>query len=1119
MSGALLMLALWAQAPQALADETWRGVDLSYVNELEDCGAVYRYQGRVRDPFEIFAAKGANLARFRLWHSPDWTKYSTLADVKRSIRRAKGHGMRVLLDFHYSDDWADPEKQKIPAAWRDADSDNAVAALLYRYTFDTLMSLHDEGLLPEFVQVGNEINHGLARTDPEADAWWNNPVRNVKLLNAGISAVRKVGEELGRDIGIVLHVAQPENVESWLDRAADAGLLDFDIIGISYYSQWSVVPLAALGRTLQRLRHKYGKKVAVVETAYVWTLDWNDKGQNILWKDSLEPGYPATPHGQRKYLIDLMRAVLQGGGLGMVYWEPAWISTSCETRWFSGSAWENAALFDYKQSELHEGADYLDHDFGLAVPAHDAEVAGTLELLEHWLFYRYGQGERFNVEQVPESGWTEVRVPHTAHLEPRVIKRQWQGDALYRHQLFADPEWRNRAVWLRFEAAMRVAKVYLNGELVAEHLGGYLPFTIDLSHKLEYGRENEVLVHLDNRDNPISGPKPLQELDFNTHGGLYRQVTLSVRDKLHITDEMLADSVASGGVFVTYPQVSKQTALVSVRTHVANEHAVEKAFRIRHRLLYGGEVMASFESDELLLAAGESGIFEAAFRVPQPHLWSPRSPSLYDLHSSVSTGGIPVDARETRIGIREIELSRDGLRVNGEKMFLRGVNRHQEYPYVGYAISPQAEYRDAKLIKEAGFDYVRLSHYPHSPHFMRAADELGLLLLNAVLGWQYFNENPAFSTQVVKTCRDLVRRDRNHPSVLAWECSLNESAMPDELVVRLHNAVHEEYPGGLAYSAGWVPDIYDVFIEARQHRLRHPDAEIPDKPYLVSEYGDWEYYAQNAGLDQAGWRDLKEAHRSSRQLLAHGERRLLQQATNVQEAHNDNYSTAAFADGYWAMFDYNRGYAEDLEASGLMSIERIAKPAYQFFRSQRDADEASRLFDSGPMVHIANAWRPDSPLAVRVFSNCDEVELILNGETVARRSPNRDRISNRLRHPPFNFELSRFEAGTLRAIGYIDGKAVAEHGVQTPGAPAEVRVELAKRGVAPVLHDLVFAHASIVDDAGVRVPLSGRMVRFKVGAGLEIVGPSEVLSEHGFAAVLVRVTDVGASLEVTAEMP
>lgn len=167
------------------------------------------------------------------------------------------------------------------------------------------------------------------------------------------------------------------------------------------------------------------------------------------------------------------------------------------------------------------------------------------------------------------------------------------------------------------------------------------------------------------------------------------------------------------------------------------------------------------------------------------------------------------------------------------------------------------------------------------------------------------------------------------------------------------------------------------------------------------------------------------------------------------------------------------------------------------------------------MVHIANAWTADSPLDTRVFSNCEEVELRRNGETVARQAPERSRISTLLRHPPFRFELSRFEAGTLEAIGYVDGKAVAEHRIQTPGS--EVRIELATRGVALGLHDILFAHGSIVDDASVRVPVNGRLVRFTVGPGLEVLGPSEVMSEDGFAAVLVRVKDAAARLEVTAK--
>ncbi|MEZ5148811.1 MAG: hypothetical protein R2759_17505 [Bacteroidales bacterium] len=169
---------------------------------------------------------------------------------------------------------------------------------------------------------------------------------------------------------------------------------------------------------------------------------------------------------------------------------------------------------------------------------------------------------------------------------------------------------------------------------------------------------------------------------------------------------------------------------------------------------------------------------------------------------------------------------------------------------------------------------------------------------------------------------------------------------------------HAEYPGDQCYTAGWQKHGYDIYLQARQHRIEH--YEKPEKPYIVSEYGDWEYYALNAGLNQDAWGDLQEEERTSRQLLGNGEKRLLQQALNIQEAHNDNFNTPAFADGYWVMYDYNRGYTDDLEASGIMSINRLPKFSYYFFRSQRDANISSDLYHAGPMVFIASYWKPDS---------------------------------------------------------------------------------------------------------------------------------------------------------------
>ena len=376
-------VAVVARSRAHLPPDVWRGVDLSYVNELEDCEAVYRSEGAIRDPFEILADEGANIARFRLWHTPDWTDYGTLEDVMKSIGRAKTSGMRVLLDFHYSDDWADPGNQQIPLAWRSAESVEEIEDLLYDYTFESLITLHEEGLLPDYVQVGNEINNGLAHSDPAVDSWEANPERNVSLVNSGITAVRDVANQTGHHIGVILHIAQPENVEAWLDRAEARvpRLADFDAIGVSYYPQWSRLDLAEVERELERLRHKYGKEIVIVETAYPWTLQNNDSSTNILDESSLLDGYPATVDGQRNFLIDQLDAVLQAEGLGVIYWEPAWISTSCSTRWAQGSAWENAALFDYENSELHEGADFLSFNFNDRVPVDipDSNLRAAIE--------------------------------------------------------------------------------------------------------------------------------------------------------------------------------------------------------------------------------------------------------------------------------------------------------------------------------------------------------------------------------------------------------------------------------------------------------------------------------------------------------------------------------------------------------------------------------------------------------------------------------------------------------------------------------------------------------------------------------------------------------------------
>jgi len=766
----------------------------------------------------------------------------------------------------------------------------------------------------------------------------------------------------------------------------------------------------------------------------------------------------------------------------------------------------------------------------------------TLNFNKQWQFYRAdsvaenvagNDVESFDILSIEGDAWQQVELPHTTRIEPKVTKDQWQGLAWYRKSFTAEPQWRGKKAFLRFEGAMNKAEVWVNNNKMITHHGGYLPFVIDLSSVLSFEKTNEILVKLDNRDSLITGPKPLNRLDFNMYGGLYRNVSLLIKNQLHISDEMFADKVASGGVYVSFPRVSNKEAEISVNTHIKNDSEKNQQFTLKQTLYFKEKKVVEQTSDVFNLAAGHDSQIEQSLIVVEPKLWSTSTPNLYRLMTSVVSEGQISDEKATRIGIRHFEITKDSFKLNGKKMFLRGVNRHQEYPYIGYALSDNAQYRDAVKIKAAGFDYVRLSHYPHSPAFMDAADELGLLLLNDILGWQYYSDNESFRQQVIQTCRDMIRRDRNHPSVLAWECSLNESRMTEEFIDKLNDAVHQECPNEQCFSAGWKDYGYDIYVQARQHRLKHAKhkkgkkkkkkARPPsNRPYIVSEYGDWEYHAMNAGLNQDNWEGLMAAERSSRQLLSAGEKRLLQQAANIQESHNDNFNTRAFADGYWVMFDYNRGYYQDLESSGIMSIDRLPKYGYYFFQSQRDANEVSDKYPSGPMVFIASEWQKNSDLNVRVFSNSEQVELFLNGQSLGKQKPDQNANSNNLAHPPFTFKLDKFEPGELQALGYIDGKIAAQHHVATPEAQFKIELEIDESGkqVQAGVNDTVFVYAKIVDKKGNVIPVSGEDISFAVEGDISLVNSNSVKTEAGIASVLIRVGDSlsGARIKAQSQM-
>ncbi|HEY9542719.1 glycoside hydrolase family 53 protein [Prevotella sp.] len=334
-----------------------QGADLSYVNELQDGGVKYYKDGTEIDPYNMLKKYGGNLVRLRLWHNPtSWTNYSTLEDVKRSIRRAKQAGLNVLLDFHYSDSWTDPEKNLVPEAWRPfVKYSNLLANSVYDYTYQTLTHLMNTNLLPELVQIGNETNNSIMVAD-NADLLPTNFVRNAKLFNAGLQAVADFNHHNKKNIQTILHVAMnPNDAMSWIANHKRYGLQSFDMLGVSYYPQWQDYTPAQLGDFAAQLRSTYGVRLFVAETGHIWTRAWNDNNINLMIKMCI--GYPETPcpQLQKDFLIEVKEALIANGGAGFCAWEPFWVSANNQTLWGVGSNWENVSFFDFHNNLLSHG--------------------------------------------------------------------------------------------------------------------------------------------------------------------------------------------------------------------------------------------------------------------------------------------------------------------------------------------------------------------------------------------------------------------------------------------------------------------------------------------------------------------------------------------------------------------------------------------------------------------------------------------------------------------------------------------------------------------------------------------------------------------------------------------
>jgi arabinogalactan endo-1,4-beta-galactosidase len=334
------------------------GADVSSLKKSEDMGGVYRYRdGMEADALQILKDYGLNYARLRVWVDPA-DGYHDKAEILNMALRLKSLGIKLLVDLHYSDNWADPGKQIKPAAWKDLDLEQ-LKKVVYEHTFDVCHSLVAQGTPPDMVQIGNEINAGMLWPDGDYQHFDN----LAALLKEGYQAVK----DCSSSTLVMLHIAEGGDNDLarwWFGNITRRGV-PFDVIGISYYPFWHG-SLGELQYNLNDISSRYEKDVIVVETAYAFTDKDNDFLPNIVSSEMAIPGYPLTPEGQRAMLRDVMaivRAVPNGRGLGVFYWDATWTAVpgngwdSTDPK--SGNAWENQALFDYDERALPALDEYL----------------------------------------------------------------------------------------------------------------------------------------------------------------------------------------------------------------------------------------------------------------------------------------------------------------------------------------------------------------------------------------------------------------------------------------------------------------------------------------------------------------------------------------------------------------------------------------------------------------------------------------------------------------------------------------------------------------------------------------------------------------------------------------
>jgi beta-galactosidase len=728
---------------------------------------------------------------------------------------------------------------------------------------------------------------------------------------------------------------------------------------------------------------------------------------------------------------------------------------------------------------------------GSPTESNAAEGRIVIPMNRNWRYSR-SIAEGAHARDFDDSGYDRIVIPHTNVKLPwhGFEEKSYQFVSSYRRRFKLPPAARGRHVFVDFEGVMTASTVWINGARLGEYKGGYTPFSFDLTPHIDFDGENVLAVDVDSSERPDIPPFGY-EIDYLTFGGIYREVALRIVPRTFIEN-----------VFAKPKDVLSGHPGLDVDCHIQHLEASREPLRLDAVLLDGGQVIA--KSSEKVPASGITSdpvVYTVAFAdLSGIKLWDLAHPHLYKVEVTLSRGTQPVDKIARTIGFREAQFTDQGFELNGTVIKLRGLDRHQTFPFVGQAMPGRVQRRDAYILRNnLKCNIVRTSHYPQSRHFLDACDQIGLLVLEEIPGWQHIGDE-SWKLLAIDNVGRMIRRDWNHPSIILWGVRINESKDDHDFYTRTNALAHKldatRQTGGIRYfqESEFLEDVFTM-----------NDFGFPLKPpnhprYLNTEFVGHTYPTKT--IDQV--------------------ERLTEHTIRHARVHDQLASNPQYAGGIgWCAFDYNThgdfGSGDRICYHGVTDIFREPKPAAGFYKSQCDPAEEIVL---EPAFHWARGDASVGFSKAVICSNCDHVKLYIADELVAEADPDRKQFAH-LRYAPFVIELKELfhKWGELRLEGYIQGKLVITRNYSGKGVDMAFVLLPDDTALVGDGADTTRVVLRVNDEFGAIRPFANDAIQLELEGPAQIIGDNPFPLIGGTGAVWIRAKEKAGKARLTATHP